>query len=327
MRVFKRICMLVTGFVLFLAGLLKLMDPVGAGLQMEAYFQFLHIAFLSPLSGVAAWSASLFETVLGAAVITGVWKKPVGKVTWCVLVFFTVLTFVMWLADPPMECGCFGEAVHLTHAQSLLKNIALLVLWAVTYIPSGQFEEPGRRRYAGFAIASCSAAIFSLVCLLTIPPVDFTSLNPGTELVDEGVSSLSFYDASGDYADSLATEGEVIVLSVYDPDRLSGKKWEKISAFMDMVAESGMLPVLLVATAPDELPEGAFAADRRTLMTLNRSNGGAVYVSDGQIIKKWSSRSYPEKDDLKVDLVSANTPSRMALQGFILFEIFVMLLI
>ena len=45
MRGFKRICALAVGFVLFIAGLLKLMDPVGAGLQMDAYFKFLHLAF------------------------------------------------------------------------------------------------------------------------------------------------------------------------------------------------------------------------------------------------------------------------------------------
>ena len=327
MRVCRRLCVLVTGFVLFLAGMLKLMDPVGAGLQMEAYFNFFHIGFLSPLANVSAWFASLFEAVLGAAIITGVWRKPVEIITWCTLAFFTVLTLVMWIADPPMECGCFGEAVHLTHGQSLLKNIVLLVLWGVSCLPFGSKDEPGKRRYIGFIMASAAAFVFSVICLFFVPPIDFTPLKPGTELVNDGVSALPFCNAAGEYADSLATEGEVIIVSVYDPEKLSGRKWNSISEFLAMMEVSGMQSLLLVACGTDELPEGAFSADRRTLMTLNRSNGGAVYVSDGQIIKKWSSFSCPERDDLGENITSANASSSIAVRVFLLFEIFVMLLL
>ena len=42
----KRFCGFATGFVFFISGLLKLMDPVGAGLVMKEYFKFLHIGFL-----------------------------------------------------------------------------------------------------------------------------------------------------------------------------------------------------------------------------------------------------------------------------------------
>ena len=42
----KRFCGFITGFVFFAGGILKLMDPVGAGLVMGEYLDFLHMGFL-----------------------------------------------------------------------------------------------------------------------------------------------------------------------------------------------------------------------------------------------------------------------------------------
>jgi hypothetical protein len=42
----KRFCGYLTGVVFFLGGIIKLMDPVGAGLVMKEYFSFLHIGFM-----------------------------------------------------------------------------------------------------------------------------------------------------------------------------------------------------------------------------------------------------------------------------------------
>ena len=44
--------MVILGMVLLVAGLLKLMDPVGAGLVMDEYFNFFHLGFLNCSEGV-----------------------------------------------------------------------------------------------------------------------------------------------------------------------------------------------------------------------------------------------------------------------------------
>lgn len=130
MRIVRRISAIIIGFVFFVAGLLKLMDPVGAGLVVEEYFKFLHLGFLRPLSYFTGAAGALAETLLGAALLCGVWRRLTGIVTLAVLGAFTILTLVLLIFNPSMDCGCFGEAVHLTHLQSFLKNIALLALWA-----------------------------------------------------------------------------------------------------------------------------------------------------------------------------------------------------
>lgn len=335
MNTVKRICGLLVGFVLFIAGLLKMMDPVGAGLQVEAYFRFLHLSALNPVSGAVAWLAALVETSLGAAVLTGIWRRQVRWIVLGVLACFTLLTAVIWLFNPDMECGCFGEAVHFTHAQSLIKNVVLLCLWSVEFCPSADNPTPRKTKFVGFALAVTSVTILSFLSLANIPPVDYTSLKPGTELAESGVSALSIVNSDGEYCDSLLLDGRVIVISVNNPFRMDQDDWKSIESYASMVRECGFTPVTAVAGASEEIPCNAFTADRRALLTLNRSNGGAVYIADSQVIQKWPSRSLPDRDDLisiaedkPMDtLIEASAPGRIRMQGFLLYVFAVMLLL
>lgn len=133
MNGFKRICAAVLGSVLFIAGVLKLMDPVGAQLIVQEYLKFFHLNFLGFASGVLALLFAFFEAVLGAALIAGVWRRVVALITLALLGIFTIVTAILWIANPVMDCGCFGEAIHLEHWQSFVKNIILLGLWAIAF--------------------------------------------------------------------------------------------------------------------------------------------------------------------------------------------------
>lgn len=340
MRTVKRISAVVIGFVFFFAGLFKLMDPVGAELVVEEYFKFLHLGFMRPLSGFVGSAGAIFETILGAALITGVWRQIVGVITLAVLGFFTVLTAITLIFNPPMDCGCFGEAIHLTHLQTFIKNLVLLVLWGVAFVPLKQQEPTRKVKYVSFAIAGISVCLFFLYSSLSIPLIDFTDYKPGAELSEPG---LSFSDVSGEYADSLALGERVLVASVYEPGKLSEHKWQKISALMEQASAAGFTPLVLTASYPEEIsglagPEllqYTYFADRKILLTLNRSNGGATYIADGQIVAKWSINRPPTAEKLTElagtnpteSLITENNGPKLKLQGFLLYVFAVMLLL
>ena len=340
MRIVRRISAIIIGFVFFVAGLLKLMDPVGAGLVVEEYFKFLHLGFLRPLSYFTGAAGALAETLLGAALLCGVWRRLTGIVTLAVLGAFTILTLVLLIFNPSMDCGCFGEAVHLTHLQSFLKNIALLALWAAAFLPTGNQEPTRKVKYVSFCITGVSVCLFFLYSSLSIPLVDFTNYKSGSELTGEG---LSFSDAGGEYADSLALEDRVLISSVYDPAKLSDKSWDKIADLLRKASETGYTPLLLAASYPEEMSELAgpevlpytYFADRKTLLTLNRSNGGLCYAADGQIISKWSLNRPPKREELQSMLqtdptetiITRTSSDRLKLQGFLLYVFAVMLLL
>lgn len=183
--------------------------------------------------------------------------------------------------------------------------------------------------------------------------MDFTDYKPGTEIsslenadwsrADE-IVLLSFSNVQGQYADSLALQGNVAAASVYDPDKMSSQRWQKLSSFMDEAARNGFTPLVLTAATPETITQAVtspellpyiYFADRKVLMTLNRSNGGVSFLSDGQIVAKWSVNRLPDKEELHrlantdpiESLVSENHASKLKFQAFLLYVCAVILLL
>ena len=336
MNGFRRICAVILGMVLLIAGILKIMDPVGSGLVMEEYLKFFHMRFLLGAAKVLACAMAMLESLLGAALMAGVWRKPIALTSAVVLIFFTILTSVLYIAKPAMDCGCFGEAVHLNHAQTFLKNLILDALWCLAFLPFRNPGAPQRIKYVSFSLAAISLVMFLLYSSLSIPLRDYTDFKPGIELEEQ---PLYFYDASYDYADSLALKGRVMVISAYDP---SGIDETKTAGFMALASEKGFTPLLLLASSPDDpglvnplLLSGCWFSDRKLLLTLNRSNGGVTYLNDGQVIRKWASRSLPDGEDLDALMQTApmdcllgeQNRTRAVFQGFTLYLFAVLLLL
>lgn len=375
MKSIKRICAVLLGFVFFVAGLLKLMDPVGAGLVVSEYYRFLHLSFLEPSASVVGDLLALLESLLGAALISGAFPLIAGVLSGVVLVVFTALTLVLWLVNPAMDCGCFGEAVHLDPFQSFVKNIVLCLLWLVAFVPFRSVRRPRKVKYVSFGIAAVSIVLFAVNYQLNVPSLDFTPFAPGATLMQAQTSPepdaplLSVCDAEGEYCDSVLAVGNKLVISVYDDDHLGAAVQERVARcvgeFVDSAdsvdsvdstasaastdsaastveaVDAGAASVAtaldLVLVASGEFPgvQDFYTADRRTLMTLNRSNGGATLLRDGVIVAKWPSRALPSSSELipLMDLTPAeamvahNNPHRLKLQGYLLYVTAVLVLL
>ena len=379
----KRFCGYAVGLVFFISGLLKLMDPVGAGLVMKEYFQFMHMEFMSGASTVFGVSFAFAETVIGTALITGVWKKLIALAAVILQGFFTLLTLALVIFKPEMDCGCFGEAIHLTHSETFIKNIILLGLLLIYYIPARLLNKPKPQKYVSFGLVTVSVGAFTLYSLLYIPMADFTALKPGVEINREAFSAensyqaafvyskdgiehtftlenlpdstwafvrtetiaqpqqeslattISIYDQNGQYADSLLTQGRIMLISAYED--LSTKDSLRIAAFAKDAQEAGFTPILLTSSDAIASPEGLsrYFCDYKTLITLNRSNGGVTYIDEGMIIRKWAKRNLPDLEEL-TDLsemdatesyIERDSKTSLAFQGFLLYVFAVMLLL
>ena len=330
----KRFCGFITGFVFFISGILKLMDPVGAGLVMKEYFKFLHLGFLNPTATAAGFVFAIAESIVGAGQITGVWRKVTAQVAIVLQGLFTLLTLLLVIFQPEMDCGCFGEAIHLTHGETFVKNIILLALLLIYYIPRQKLGGTKKKKYISFGLVGISAVAFAIYSLMYIPMVDFTDFRPGalvncdksagsdayeaifvyekdgkegtftleslpdstwtfvrTETSSQSKNvkqptTISIYDRNGNYADHLLSEGKSFIITVYK-ETISPDQQEQIIRTLDNAEASGFRPLLLSASA-DIGCDYLYFCDYKTLITLNRSNGGATYMEDGYIIRKWA---------------------------------------
>ena len=389
-NVFRRFCAFVLGAVFLISGILKFMDPVGSEFIMKSYFSFLHIGFMDFSAKFFGVAFALTEAVLGAALMSGVWRKVVGIAVVALTTFFTLLTLVLLIFNPVMDCGCFGEAIHLTHLQTFVKNVILCALCCGAFIPMRELDRPVKVKYVSFALTACSLVALLIYSLVALPLKDYTAFHPGAMLqaaADEqykdfselefiyekdGVtqafsldalpdSSWNFVDSrirqddfaagtvltltddAGEYCDSLATKGNVLVVSAYR--KLSAGRIEGIESLVADARAVGLTPIVLVpsddvlAAASEKhaaLEDGlVYYSDYKTLATLNRSNGGATWISDGQIVRKWSYTLRPSSEKLSAALaedptaLALETQSKgsLALQSFLLYIFAVLLLL
>ena len=345
---FRRFCALLIGLVFFVSGMLKLMDPVGTGLKMAEYFKFLHLDFLLPAGKGFGVAFALLEALVGAALVSGIARKLAAIVVLALITFFTGLTLVLYLVNPEMDCGCFGEAIHLTHLQSLMKNVVLLVLALIAFIPLSDGYEARKPKKWGFAVVSLLMLVFTVYSLRSLPLEDFTAFSYGSQILsgatgdddlqEENLAVLSFSDVFGEYCDDLAGVGEVLAVSVYEPERLDSLQWARIATVVNDALVCGVRPLVLTPSAdavPMTLGECLYFADYKTLLTMNRSNGGATFLSDGLIVDKWTLRDLPTGEDLSALLssepveaaASSSTHGRLAFQGMLLLCVALLILL
>ena len=382
----KRFCGYIVGFVFFISGILKLMDPVGAGLVVEEYYRFMHIGFMDFSSKLMGTVFAFAEAIIGTGLITGVWRRTTALTAICIQTAFTLLTLALVIFNPEMDCGCFGEAIHLTHMETFGKNIILLTLLLVYYIPRKHLGQTTQKKYISFSVVATSVLAFTIFSWMFKPLVEFTAYQPGVELIASGnmlsediyesvftyekdgvkedftlghlpdstwtfVSThtrqinqpddlsveLSFYNSeNGEYLDSLAVEGKVMIVSVYSPSALSEKKWNNVRRFIEESSRTGFHTMLLTSTT-EGVPDGLqpYLCDSKTLVSLNRSNGGSVYFNDGILIEKWSRRRVPTGEILKEKyesnpteiLIFQENKGSLVFQGFLLYVFAIMLLL
>lgn len=336
-RGYRRAAAIIMGLLLVLSGVLKMVDPVGTGLLVAEYFKFFGVPALIPWAKAAGIGVCLLESVTGAALIAGVWRKVVAAITSALILSFTAITLVLLIRNPEMDCGCFGRYLTLTHSQSFIKNLVFCALCAVAFLPfRGHMGNPKPIKYIAFHIGAVSLIVFAYLCYSGWVYDDRTPFAPGAELFNASRTNLddapilSFYDAAGQYADSLALTGQVAILSVYEPEEAD---WEEIATWMAEAKQAGVTAITLSTILPDY--DKVFAADRKTLMTLNRSNGGVTYIDDGEIICKWTASRRPDSETLKEIITSEPTEvminhvmkGKRRMHGFLLYIYAVLLLL
>jgi uncharacterized membrane protein YphA (DoxX/SURF4 family) len=119
---------LFVGILFIISGFIKLNDPVGFSYKLTEYFSepVFNIPFLEPLALGLAIFLVVLEVVLGVMLLVGYRTKMTIWALLLLIIFFTFLTFYSAYFDVVKDCGCFGDALHLTPWQSFTKDVILL---------------------------------------------------------------------------------------------------------------------------------------------------------------------------------------------------------
>ena len=181
----KKWIRILVGVFYILSGLLKLMDPVGTGLIVEAYFRFMHLYDCMGVAKGLGVFIGAFETIIGIAAVLCLLPKFMRIVFLFVQAAFTLISLALVIWNPQMHCGCFGEAIHLTHWQTLIKNIVLMGMLWFAYVPLLQLPNAKMWQYIAFASSVALMAGFAVYSWYFIPVIDFTDYKKGTKIVSQ----------------------------------------------------------------------------------------------------------------------------------------------
>ncbi len=186
-HIFAECARVIVGLTFVLSGLLKAVDPVGTALKVKDY-----LAPVIPSSWEGMESMSLVisfllcggEFILGAFLLVGIYRRLCARLSVVFMLGMTALTLYILVANPVSDCGCFGDALPLTHLQTFLKNLILLpltifVLWQARSL---RHLYSRRERWVPGLLAVVGIGYFMAENYRHLPYRDFRPYAIGTDL-------------------------------------------------------------------------------------------------------------------------------------------------
>ena len=324
---FKKWCAIAVGLLYVASGLLKVMDPVGSGLIVEAYFRFMHLPESVLVTKILGVVLGALETAVGFAAVFCVRPRITRWIMLGMQSAFTLLSLVLVIWNPQMHCGCFGEAIHLTHWQTFIKNIVLMGMLWFAYCPLWETTKTKMWQYIAFASSAVLMAGFAVYSWYYIPVIDFTDYKIGTEIVSQD----EYWNLSEDERETRAalpmlgtddkpdpniTKWKWAIISLYDLPEDDLLFWTRFMVNFRILKKQGYevvvltsapeslmrekilmfaeLPFLCSEKVLEEMREALYLTSRTTAISLNRNNGGVTFLTDGVITRKRVAKDYPE---------------------------------
>ena len=143
LKMIVNLCRIIVAVTFIFSGFVKAIDPIGTQYKLQDYLGAIGMAGILPnwtLLAVAVFLAAI-EFCIGIFLLFAIQRRLISKLTVAFMVFMTMVTVWIVVADPVKDCGCFGDALHLTNTETLIKNIVLLVCsLAIMYRPLAMFR-------------------------------------------------------------------------------------------------------------------------------------------------------------------------------------------
>src|SRR6478609_3855553 len=118
----------IVGLLFIFSGLVKANDPLGLSYKMQEFFEVWQLHGFNDYTLSLSIIMNVFEILAGVAVIVGWRMKLFSWLLLLLIIFFTFLTGYALFSGKIKTCGCFGDCLPLTPAQSFIKDLILLLL-------------------------------------------------------------------------------------------------------------------------------------------------------------------------------------------------------
>ncbi len=187
MKTFLLIIRWVVGLLFIFSGLIKANDPSGLSYKMQEFFEVWGWNFLNDYTLAFALLMNVFEVLAGVAVIIGWRMRLFSWLLLLLIIFFTFLTGYALFSGKIKTCGCFGDCLPLTPAQSFGKDIFLLVMILILFAASKKIKSSVKPFAAVFLLILVTAAtsVGQWYVLQHLPIVDCLPYKKGNNILEQ----------------------------------------------------------------------------------------------------------------------------------------------
>ena len=171
------ICRLLLAITFIFSGFVKAIDPLGSQYKIGDYLTALGMAGKIPewVQLILSISLSGAEFTLGILLLLAIRRRLVSKLAFVLMLGMTLITLWLTISNPIQDCGCFGDAIHLTNSQTFIKNLVLLIASIVVMrLPLYQVRFISKtNQWIATYFTMIFIVIVSLLSLYHLPLFDF----------------------------------------------------------------------------------------------------------------------------------------------------------
>jgi len=274
MKMLRIISRIIIGIVFIYSGTVKAIDPLGTVYKFKDYFHAFNLDFLSGLSFLAAIILCSAEFIGGFSVLFNIRQKSGVWIVIIMMIIFTPLTFVLALTNPVADCGCFGDAIHLSNWQTFFKNIVLLIPAVFLFITRNKIvsHQGITREWAIIAIMLIMFFSFIIYNLRYLPVIDFLPYKTGTYIPDkmiipEGMpvdtyKTTFIYEKDGQLRE--------FTLEDYPADDTAWKFVDQKSVLVSKGYEPPIHDLLMTSTYGEDLTQHILTSQNPSLLMIAR---------------------------------------------------------
>lgn len=311
--VVTNLCRLLLAAVFLFSGFVKLNDPVGMSYKINDYLQVIDIIPADSISTIMAVVLGFVEFMLGIYLLLGLSRRLTSLAAFLFTLVLTLLTLYIYVFNPVEDCGCFGDVIHLTHGETLAKNIVLLAMSVVVMLWCKKEIKlmPGCLGWLVGIIVMVAVLGYGVICAVIQPVIDFSPYSEGTDLTEKvplkaapdvkvaRYQAIDFFvqNSSGeDITNKVLSDSTAYLIVAPDLKSASQKSIGELNRLYEQTRKRGEGFYFVSASGPEDIKiyrnETASEypvcyGDEKVLRTVMRTNPGVVVLHRGIVAKKW----------------------------------------
>ena len=351
-RLLTTLMRLVVGGLFVFSGFTKAVDPWGTCYKITDYLNAMGMEQWGNTALFLAVALAALEFMVGIAIVVGAYRRSSVVIALLMMAVMTPVTLWLAISDAVPDCGCFGDALHLSNWATFFKNV-LLILGLIYLL---MFNKSLRGVYGPAVHWMVMAVSFAMVMAVAYygyfvqPLIDYRPYPVGTRLASMDTAGSEDENSEDDFIfiysrdgveqeftiDSLPDEedgweyvtryharrpqGKIIIQNGASPSSIAIMDDEGNDVTIDVLTRNRHMVLLLF---PDLLQVGVVHS-----FALNELNDAALVAdadvvaltpASAQEIEQWkdiSMASYPiyNMDDSELKMIARGNPAVVYLE-------------